>query len=378
MSTNTTGGTNASSDGRVTLLDRGRLGPYELPTRVVMAPMTRMRAHSDGVPSEMMVTYYMQRATAALIVSEATAVSPRGVGYLNTPGLYSDEQVKAWIRITSAVHQRGGRVFVQLFHAGRISHPLLQPGKSLPVAPSAVRPKGSVRTPEGPMPFETPHALSCAEVVSTVAEFRRAAEFAVAAGFDGAEIHAANGYLLDQFLRNGTNHRTDEYGGSAANRARLLVEAATAVASVVGADRTGVRLSPLHGFNDMSDTAPDVTFGTAVSVLNDLGLAYLHVVERDDAPIAGPRFHIGRLRQIWKSAYIANESYDRSRAEAAIAGGADFVSFGKLFIANPDLPLRFATNAPLNTPNRDTFYGGDERGYIDYPALADGPAFSPE
>lgn len=365
-----------SSAPSATLLEQGRLGRYELPTRVIMAPMTRMRAHGNGVPSEMMVTYYSQRSTAALIISEATAVSPQGIGYLNAPGMYNGEHVEGWTRITSAVHQRGGRVFLQLFHAGRISHSLLQPGKSLPVAPSAVLPKGHVFTSEGRMPYEIPRALSREEIQRIVSEFRHAAELAIAAGFDGVEIHAANGYLLDQFLRNGTNRRRDEYGGSAGNRARLLLEVARAVASIVGADCTGIRLSPLHAFNDMSDSAPEVTFGTVVEALNDLALAYLHVVERDDAPVAGPRFEIGSLRQIWKSAYIANENYDRTRAEVAIAGGVDFVSFGKLFIANPDLPLRFEKNAPLNDPDRDSFYGGHEGGYIDYPPLTDGSGIS--
>ncbi len=359
-----------------TLLKPSRLGRYELPTRVIMAPMTRMRAHSNGVPSNMMMTYYSQRATAALIISEATAVSPQGVGYLNTPGLYTRAQVEAWARITAAVHQRGGRIFVQLFHAGRISHSLLQPGQSLPVAPSAVQPKGQVFTPKGRMAFETPHALSRDGIQNVIEDFKQAAEFATAAGFDGAEIHAANGYLPDQFLRDGTNRRNDEFGGSPANRARLLLEIARAVTSVMGADCTGVRLSPLHAFNDMFDSAPEATFRTVVTKLNDLGLAYLHVVERDDAPHAGPRFDIGNLRRSWNSAYMANENYDRARAEAAIAGGVDFISFGKLFIANPDLPLRFEKNAPLNSPDRDSFYDGDERGYIDYAALVDNSAVS--
>lgn len=359
-----------------TLLQPGRLGRYELPTRVIMAPMTRMRAHSNGVPSRMMVTYYSQRATAALIISEATAVSTQGVGYLNTPGLYTGEHVAAWAKITAAVHERGGRIFVQLFHAGRVSHSLFQPGRSLPVAPSAIQPKGQVFTPEGRMPFETPRALSREGIQKVVEEFKQAAEFAIAAGFDGAEVHAANGYLPDQFLRDGANRRKDEYGGSPANRARLLLEVARAVASVMGPECTGVRLSPLHAFNDMFDSAPEATFRTVVTALDNLGLAYLHVVERDDAPHAGPRFEIGNLRRIWKSAYIANENYDRARAETAIAGGIDFVSFGKLFIANPDLPLRFEKNAPLNPPDRDSFYGGDERGYIDYPALVDNSAAS--
>lgn len=354
------------------LLKRGRLGRYKLPTRVIMAPMTRMRALANGVPSEMMVTYYSQRASAALIISEATAVSGQGVGYMNTPGLYTQEHVDGWTKITLAVHELGGRIFVQLFHAGRISHPLLQPENSLPVAPSALKPAGFVFTSEGRMPYQTPRAVSRDEIPSLVGEFRHAAELAVMAGFDGVEIHAANGYLLDQFLRDGSNHRTDEYGGAPANRARLLLEVARAVASVVGADCTGVRLSPLHAFNDISDSAPAVTFGTAVKALNDLGLAYLHVVEKDDAPIAGARFELSGLRHLWNTAYVANEGYDRTRAEAAIAEGVDFVSFGKLFIANPDLPLRFEKNASLNQPDRNSFYGGDARGYIDYPFLSNG------
>ncbi len=341
-----------------------------------MAPMTRMRAHANGVPSEMMVKYYSQRATAALIVSEATAVSAQGIGYLNAPALYTGEHVNGWRRITSAVHQRGGRIFVQLFHAGRISHSLLQPAQSLPVAPSALQPKGYVFTPHGRAAYETPGALSGSEIPNVVNEFKQAAQLAIDAGFDGAEIHSANGYLLDQFLRDGANRREDEYGGSPVNRARLLDEVARAVASVLGADRTGVRLSPLHAFNDMSDSAPEATFRTVVSRLNDVGLAYLHVVERDDAPHAGPGFELGGLKEIWKSAYVANEDYTRARAEVAIARGVDFVSFGRLFIANPDLPLRFEKNAPLNRPDSDSFYGGDERGYIDYPSLRDNSASS--
>jgi N-ethylmaleimide reductase len=252
----------------------------------------------------------------------------------------------------------------------------LQPGGQPPVAPSALQPKGYVFTPEGRMPYETPRALTREEIPSVVAEFRHAAEFAVAAGFDGAEIHAANGYLVDQFLRSGTNCRTDEYGGPPMNRARLLLEVVAAVASVMGRDRTGVRLSPLHAFNDISDSAPEVTFGAAVAALNELDLAYLHVVEKDDAPLAGTGFAIGELRKKWKGVYVANENYDRARAEAAIAQGVNFVSFGKLFIANPDLPLRFEKNASLNPPDQDTFYGGDARGYTDYPPLADVPAVS--
>jgi N-ethylmaleimide reductase len=352
------------------LLSIGQLGRYELPTRMIMAPMTRMRAHGDGVPSDMMVTYYSQRACAALIISEATAVSAQGVGYMNAPRLYTEEHVRGWARVTSAVHARGGRIFVQLFHAGRISHPSLLPGTGLPVAPSAIRPKGRVHTPEGRVPYVTPRCVTDEEIPRLVDEFKVAAQLAAAAGFDGAEIHAANGYLLDQFLRNGANHRQAPYGGSPKNRARFLTEVADAVASVLGAGSTGVRLSPLHRFNDMSDSEPRETFTTAVKALDKLGLAYLHLVEKDDAPLVGPRFELSRLRALWSSALVVNEDYDRVRAAAALARGADFISFGKLFIANPDLPRRFLADARLNSPRSDSFYGGDSQGYIDYPFLS--------
>jgi N-ethylmaleimide reductase len=357
------------NDSSSSLLGIGRLGRYELPTRMIMAPMTRMRAHADGVPSDMMVTYYSQRASEALIITEATAVSAQGVGYMNAPRLYTQEHVRGWAKVTSAVHARGGRIFVQLFHAGRITHPSLLPGTALPVAPSAIRPKGHVHTPEGRVPYVTPRCATDEEIPGLVDEFKVAAELAAAAGFDGAEIHAANGYLLDQFLRDGANHRQAPYGGPPKNRARFLTEAAHAVASVLGGGSTGVRLSPLHRFNDMSDSEPQETFTTAVKALDKLGLAYLHLVEKDDAPAVGPRFELSRLRSLWSSALVVNEDYDRVRAEVALARGADFVSFGKLFIANPDLPRRFRADAQLNSPRTDSFYGGDSEGYIDYPFL---------
>jgi N-ethylmaleimide reductase len=357
------------NDAPTSLLGTARLGQYELPTRMIMAPMTRMRARADGVPSDLMVTYYSQRASAALIVTEATAVSAHGVGYLNAPRLYTQEHVRGWAKVTSAVHGRGGRIFVQLFHAGRISHPSLLPGAALPIAPSAFRQEGNVYTPQGRVPYVTPRCATDEEIPALVDEFKVAAELAAAAGFDGAEIHAANGYLVDQFLRDGTNQRQGPYGGSPKNRARFLVEVAHAVASVLGAGSTGVRLSPLHRFNDISDSQPQETFTTAVKALDKLGLAYLHLVEKDDAPLAGPGFELSRLRSLWSSALVVNEDYDRARAEAALGRGADFVSFGKLFIANPDLPRRFRADAELNAPRPDSFYGGDSQGYIDYPFL---------
>lgn len=352
------------------LFTPGRLGPYTLPHRVLMAPMTRNRARRDGVPSPSAVIYYAQRASAGMIVTETTTVSEQAVGYPFMPGIHTADQVAGWRPVVDAVHRFGCRFFLQLFHAGRVSHPSLQPGDSLPVAPSPISPTGQTPTYQGTTPFVTPRGLALTEIPNIVEQFRSAARNALLAGFDGVEIHGANGYLLDQFLRDGSNQRTDAYGGSVTNRIRLLVEVTEGVADVWGADRVGVRISPLNAFNAMFDSDPGRTFGTLVTELTRFGLAYLHVIEEDGAPEAGPRFDIGGLRNLWKGAYIVNGNYDRSRAMKVIAdGGAEFVSFGKLFLANPDLPLRFARSAPLNVPDRGSFYGGDDRGYIDYPFL---------
>ena len=352
------------------LLAPARLGPYCLPSRMIMAPMTRNRSGDDGIPSSAMATYYAQRAGAALIITEATQVSPEGIGYPRTPGIHTHEQVAAWRRITGAVHRRGGRMFLQVCHAGRVSHPSLQPGRRLPVAPSPIAPSGEAMTREGRRPFVTPRELAPREIAALVEQFRSAAEHALAAEFDGVEIHAASGYLIDQFLRDGSNLRGDEYGGSATNRVRLLAEIVEGVTSVWGGDRIGVRLSPLDAFNSMFDLNPEETFGTAVTRLNDFPLAYLHVMERDDSPAAGPCFDIHALHRLWRGPYVVNGGYDFSLAEQTIAEGrADFVSFGRLFLANPDLPVRFARASPLNEPDRATFYGGDDRGYVDYPTL---------
>jgi len=332
--------------------------------------MTRNRARPDGVPSPSAVIYYGQRASAAMIVTEATTVSEQGVGYPLMPGIHTADQVAGWRPVVDAVHRFGCRFFLQLFHAGRISHPSLQPGEALPVAPSPIAPNGQTPTYRGPAPFVPPRGLALEEIPNIVEQFRTAAHNALLAGFDGVEIHGANGYLLDQFLRDGSNHRTDAYGGAVANRIRLLLQVTEAVADVWGADRVGVRISPLNTFNTMFDSNPGRTFGTLVTELTGFDLAYLHVVEEDGAPESGPRFDIGDLRHLWNGPYIANGNYDESRAMNVIADGrADFVSFGKLFLANPDLPLRFARNAPLNEPDRGSFYGGDDRGYIDYPFL---------
>ena len=357
------------------LFTPGRLGPYTLPHRLLMAPMTRNRARRDGVPSPSAVIYYAQRASAAMIVTETTAVSEQAVGYPRMPGIHTADQVAGWRPVVDAVHRFGCRFFLQLFHAGRVSHPSLQPGEALPVAPSPIAPSGQAATYQGPSPFVPPRGLTLAEIPSIVAQFQLAARNALLAGFDGVEIHSANGYLLDQFLRDGTNQRTDSYGGSVANRIRLILQVTEAVADVWGADRVGVRISPLNAFNTMFDSDPGTTFGTLVTELGAFDLAYLHVVEEDGAPAAGPRFNIGRLRHLWDGPYIVNGNYDYSRAMNVIADGrADFVSFGKLFLANPDLPLRFARSAPLNVPDRGSFYGGGDHGYIDYPFLEEPPA----
>jgi N-ethylmaleimide reductase len=352
-----------------------RLGPLTLPSRIVMAPMTRNRAGPGNVPQPLNAEYYAQRASAGLILSEASQVSALGQGYPGTPGIHTPEQVAGWRLVTEAVHRRGGRIFLQLWHVGRISHPSLLPNGALPVAPSPVRPAGEAITYEGLKPFVTPRALALEEIPGIVEEYRAGARNAIAAGFDGVEVHAANGYLLDQFLRDGTNQRTDRYGGSIENRARLALEVVEAVCGVWGADRVGIRLSPLQPFNDMRDSDPRATFSHVVAALNAFGLAYLHVTEmgREAPGAAGPAFELQELRRIWRGPYMTNAAYDQARAEAAIAAGeADLVAFGVPYIANPDLPERFARGAPLNAPDLSTFYGGGAEGYTDYPALAPG------
>ncbi len=348
-----------------------RLGPYSLANRMVMAPLTRNRAGPGGVPQALNAAYYAQRASAGLIVTEASQISPQGLGYPNTPGIHEPEQVAGWRRVTEAVHARDGRIFLQLWHVGRISHPTLQPDGDLPVAPSAIRPEGQAVTHDGPRDFVTPRALALTEIPDIIDQYRTAARNALSAGFDGVEVHAANGYLLDQFLRDGSNRRDDAYGGPIANRARLLLEVTEAVAKVWGAARVGVRISPVNNFNSMSDSDPDATFGHVARALNRFGLAYLHVVERDFSD-REPELNYDRrgLRAAFDGPYIASGGYDRLRGDWALAsGGADLVAFGKDFLANPDLPERFRRHAPLNPPDAATFYGGDGRGYTDYPAL---------
>jgi N-ethylmaleimide reductase len=348
------------------LLSPARLGPYELRNRVVMAPMTRNRAGEGRAPTPAMERYYAQRASAGLIVTEATHASPTGVGYPNTPGIHTPEQIAGWRRVTGAVHARGGRIFVQLWHLGRISHPSMLPGGVLPVAPSAVAPEGQLFTGAGTVPFVTPRALELDELPGIVEEFAQGARHALAAGFDGVEVHGANGYLLDQFLRDGSNRRTDAYGGPVENRARLLLEVTEAVAGVLGAERVGVRLSPRNPFNSMHDSDPAATFGYVADALNAIAPAYLHVTETrggEDAPVTPA------LRRAFLRTFIANGGYTQALAESTLVrGGADLIAFGVPFISNPDLPERFAGDVPLAPADRKTFYGGDERGYVDYPA----------
>jgi len=347
-----------------------QLGPYELRNRLVMAPMTRSRAAEGNVVTELAVEYYRQRSSAGLIVSEGTQVSPQGVGYTSTPGIHSDEQVAAWRRVTDAVHAGGGRIFAQLWHTGRVSHPSFHGGE-LPVAPSAIGFEGQALTYQGMQPYVTPRALAADEIAGVVEQFAHGARRAYDAGFDGVELHGANGYLIDQFLRDGSNQRTDRYGGSLNNRVRFLTEVTQAVVEVWGGDRVGVRLSPRVAANGMSDSDPEATFSYAAYALNPFGLAYLHVIEALSGPMAAPGARVTpALRAIFRGPLIANGGYTAQAAHDAIGRGeADLVSFGVAFLANPDLPRRFREDAPLNEPDRATFYGGDAHGYVDYPTL---------
>lgn len=349
-----------------------QIGSHTLKNRCVMAPLTRNRASRAGVPGPMQVEYYRQRAGAGLIISEGTCISPDAVGYPFTPGIWNGIQVGGWADVTDAVHGEGGMIFCQLWHVGRVSHPSLQPDGQLPVAPSAIAPAGEAVTYEGMQAFVTPRALEIGELPGIVDAYRVAAKNALSAGFDGVEIHAANGYLLDEFLRDGSNTRTDAYGGYIDNRARLLLEVTEAVRGVWGSARVGVRLSPIQPFNDMRDSDPRATFSRVAELLNQFDPAYLHVTElgRDAPGAAGPHFDPLDLRKVWKGVLMTNAGYDKARANAVLAEGrADLVAFGASFIANPDLPERFRHDAPLNVPNPATFYGGGEEGYIDYPFM---------
>ncbi|MBL8437817.1 MAG: alkene reductase [Zoogloeaceae bacterium] len=351
------------------LFDPLRLGDLDLPNRILMAPLTRCRASAGRVPNELMARYYAQRASAGLILSEATSVDPMGVGYPDTPGIWSAEQVEGWRRVTEAVHQAGGRIFLQLWHVGRISDPS-HLGGAQPVAPSAIAATGHVSLLRPLRPYPVPRALAREELPGIVAAYRRGAENALAAGFDGVEIHGANGYLLDQFLQDSTNQRTDDYGGSIENRARLMLEVADAVISVWGAGRVGMHLAPRGDAHAMGDSNLAATFGYVAKALGERGLAFLCAREHLGEGRLGPA-----LKAAFGGTYIANEGFIRESAEAVLAAGeADAVAFGKSFIANPDLPRRFKLGAPLNEWDTQTFYGGAAEGYVDYPTLEAGAA----
>lgn len=347
-----------------TLFDPITLGELSLPNRIIMAPLTRCRADEGRVPNALMAEYYVQRASAGLILSEATSVTPMGVGYPDTPGIWNDEQVRGWNNVTKAVHAAGGRIFLQLWHVGRISHPSYLNGE-LPVAPSAIQPKGHVSLVRPLSDYPTPRALETEEISDIVEAYRSGAENAKAAGFDGVEIHGANGYLLDQFLQSSTNQRTDRYGGSLENRARLLLEVTDAAIEVWGAGRVGVHLAPRADAHDMGDSDRAETFGYVARELGKRGIAFICSREREADDSIGPL-----IKAAFGGPYIVNERFDKASANAALASGrADAVAFGIPFIANPDLPARLAADAPLNTPHPETFYGKGPVGYIDYPRL---------
>jgi N-ethylmaleimide reductase len=361
-----------------------KLGALTLPHRIVMAPLTRSRARQPGnVPTALNACYYAQRASAALIISEATQVSMQGQGYAWTPGIHSREQIEGWRLVTDAVHESGGRIFQQLWHVGRISHPSLQPDNMLPVAASAITPAGNAfienEKGEGQLvPFVRPRALQIEEMPYIVQQYARGARNALAAGFDGVEVHGANGYLIDQFISSGTNQRTDAYGGKVENRTRLLMEVVEAVSEVWGPDRVGVRLSPLGTMNDISDADPEATFGTIAQALGDFHFAYLHIVnpaaaaiEKGNAPDARARRILALMRKKYRGTLISAGGFDRDAAEAWLEQGkADLIAFGRKFLANPDLPDRFRARKPLNADDPTTYYGGGAKGYTDYPSLA--------
>ena len=353
------------------LFDPISVGALRLANRIAMAPLTRNRAADGNVPTDLHATYYAQRASAGLIISEATQISPLGQGYLRTPGIHSPEQVAGWRKVTDAVHAAGGCMVLQLWHVGRVSHLSLLPEGEVPVAPSAIRADTKTFIESGFADVSEPRALRLDEIPAIVEDYRRAARNAMDAGFDGVEIHGANGYLIDQFLKDSSNRREDEYGGSIENRTRFLYEVAQAVTDEIGGDRTGLRLSPVSPANDAYDSDPQALFGRAVERLAPFGLAYIHVIE---GATQGPRdlkgFDFLALRQSFAGAWIANNGYDGAMAGAAIESGAtDLVAFGRASIANPDLPRRLREGAPLNEPNRDSFYGGGAEGYTDYPTL---------
>lgn len=359
-----------------TLFQPYTLGSLTLPNRIVMAPLTRNRAGTGLVPSEYAATYYSQRASAGLLITEATQVSAQAQGYQDTPGLYTQAQIAGWRKVTDAVHAKGGRIFVQLWHVGRVSHVDLQPDGAAPVAPSAIRAQTKTFVNNSFTDVSEPRALALDELAGIVEDFRQAAANALAAGFDGVEVHGANGYLLEQFIKDGANVRTDAYGGSIENRARLLLEVTAAVAKQIGAERTGVRISPVSPANGISCSDPQPQYNYIVDQLSALGIVYLHVVE---GATGGPRdiapFDFDALRSRFQNTYLANNGYDLDLASARLSQGkADLFAFGRPFISNPDLVERLQTGAPLTALDPTTLYGGGAKGYSDYPSLADANA----
>ena len=362
------------------LFDTIQLGDNLLQNRIIMAPLTRMRSKQPGnIPYALNAEYYAQRATAGLIISEATQISQQGQGYPGTPGIHSPEQVAGWKLITEAVHQKGSKMFLQLWHVGRISHSSHQPGGGLPVAPSAIKPSGKVFTADWKQAdYETPHALILDEIGTIIEDYRKACENAKEAGFDGVEVHGANGYLLDQFLQDGTNKRDDEYGGTFENRAKLLLEVVDVAISVWGKGRVGVRLSPYGTFSDMSDSNPLALFSYVLEQLNKRQIAYVHMIEPratsaggSDTPASDAPCTAKIFRQKFSGGFISAGGYTPETAKQAVTAGlADAVAFGRIFLANPDLPERIKAGAELNQYNRATFYGGAEKGYTDYPFLS--------
>ncbi|MDF1824830.1 MAG: alkene reductase [Verrucomicrobiales bacterium] len=339
-----------------------QMGAWSLPNRIIMSPLTRCRSSEGRVPNAMMAEYYAQRATAGLIISEATSIDPMGVGYPNTPGIWSKEQVEGWKLVTAAVHEKGGRIVLQLWHVGRISDPVYLDGKA-PVAPSAVAANGHVSLIRPKKAYDVPGALGLDEIPAIIEAYRKGAENAKLAGFDGVEIHGANGYLPDQFLQDSTNKRTDEYGGSIENRARFMIEAVDAAISVWGADRVGLHIAPKGDEHDMADSNPAATFGYLAKEMEARKIAFIFARESQEAPRLVPQ-----LKSIFKGPFIANQRLDKKTAEALIESGeADACSWGQQYIANPDLVRRFAGNLPLNEPDASTFYGSGPEGYADYP-----------
>jgi N-ethylmaleimide reductase len=360
------------------LLSSFKRGLYAMPNRMVMAPMTRTRAQSDGTPTPLMADYYAQRASAGLIVSECTKVSEQGHGIVNSPGIYSAAQATAWSHVTSAVRKAGGRIFLQLWHCGRVSHTRIRNGQPA-VAPSALAAAGKLKTPDGLLDFEVPRALGLNEISAVVDDFRTASGYALTAGFDGVELHGAYGYLVDEFLQDGSNQRTDRYGGSVANRCRFVLEVMDALTDVWGAERVGIKLSPSTRVNGMIDSDALATFGYLVRALNAMKIGYLHVMEPDEADLATGTVQIREptkvFRDMFQQVMISNVGYTRATGNAVIeAATADLVSFGKLFLANPDLPYRFAHSAPTNSFDFSTFYGTGEGGYTDYPVWTESKA----